>query len=123
MSTAQSVPLPSSGAIMIGPTRAGKTCLLATLELASRFSRYPGLGQVGVFPRNDAAEKLFENARMIGEVGHVELPGTIKPEEYLIDLNYSRPGGCLLFGLGQVNQIYRFTVIDGRGGDLIGKPH
>lgn len=133
---------PSDHVMMIGPTKAGKTTLLAVLRLAAS-RKLKNVGKVRITPVNGPAKELFQLARGIEETGSFDFPGNLQTNRYEFTLTCQverqvrierweeRPGKYLwskkqLVDCSEVETVtepksFTLTVIDGKGGDVLGK--
>jgi hypothetical protein len=104
--------------VVVGPSNAGKTALVAALQRAAlhRLGGDHESPDVSVRPANEETIELFDlAARTIREGGALPVVATSEPTEYLVDVTVRRRGWRGWFAGPQEA---RFTLIDGPGGAL-----
>jgi hypothetical protein len=133
----------SDNIMMIGPSRAGKTTLLSVLRLASA-RRLKNAGRVRIRPVNEEAKQLFERTLDIAETGAIVHPANVSATKYVFELNCdvdnrvkvehfeTAPGKWpwsepikidrSYFEVKKESKAFTLNVLDGKGGDIFGKP-
>ena len=128
-------PMTAPGHIVIGPSKSGKTWLLAALEVAATLNNKQARSEererYDVFPDNEEMRELTENARRIGETGelnHIHGTGTVTRYKLKIREKSRASSGPMsiadhLMPVGSVapnEQWHPFEIVDGKGGDIFG---
>ncbi len=133
----------SDNIMMIGPSKAGKTTLLSVLRMASA-RRLKNAGRVQIRPVNEEANQLFERTLDIAETGAIAHPANVSATKYLFELtceverrvrveNYDTAPGKWpwsepiridrsYFETKKEFKSFTLNVLDGKGGDIFGKP-
>lgn len=134
--------------MMIGPTESGKTTLLKVLRLAAARKLSDGT-EVSVAPENPYAKQIFGEALSISKTGVFGRTGTLAPTECTFTISCevekdalvnnwvdkAKPGirAWIEGTVEKVNEprterikeesVMRLTVLDGAGGDILGRAH
>lgn len=105
-----------SKGIVIGPTFAGKTVLLATLQHATRTMRSgPSDPIYRVFPESPAMTELFHLCSETIQRGRMPVVATNAVTEYSFELSATRKR---LWGFGEKEERHPFRMWDGPGGSV-----
>jgi hypothetical protein len=110
-----------SSGMVIGPTFAGKTVLLATLQHAARTMEATGAGsRFRVWPQSPAMTELFHLCGETIQRGRMPVLATAEVTQYSFELTITQ---SRFFGLKEVESRSAFRMWDGPGGSLFPEEH
>lgn len=109
----------SRNILIVGPPRAGKTCLLSAAHLEGNFTSFQGGdAQSNIIPKNPKMISLLEDARRTIQSGSLmnEIDATTVTAEYEFDLRITYSKRSLFRARESVTS---FRFLDGPGGALL----